>query len=63
MGFIDEIKGALENVNDLQYDTRLYICKTCPLYTSATGQCNSCGCIMVIKAKLASQSCPQGKWK
>lgn len=57
-----EINSALENVSPLQYQTRLSICNRCPKY-STLKICKLCLCIIPIKAKLKSQSCPQGLWK
>ena len=42
--------------------TRMEICKTCPHLFAPTKQCKKCGCFMLIKTKLASQTCPIGKW-
>lgn len=69
MSLGDEINKALENVDQVTYGTRLGICKgsntgiACPAYSSMTGTCKDCLCIMAIKAKLKSQACPRGKWR
>ena len=44
---------------------RLSICFTCPLRISkpyAPDICGSCKCILMLKARIESQHCPQGKW-
>ena len=44
------------------YKDRLAICKSCKYYFKLTGQCKRCLCFMKVKARLANQSCPVGKW-
>lgn len=39
---------------------RLTACMLCPRYVA--GVCRDCGCVMVVKARIAAASCPQGKW-
>ncbi len=41
---------------------RLEICKGCERYDDAAGRCKACGCFSAIKARIESQSCPEGKW-
>lgn len=41
---------------------RFSICKSCPELIKTTKQCKKCGCLMHLKTKLASASCPLGKW-
>ena len=44
-------------------EERLEICKKCPRLIQSTKQCKECGCIMVLKTKLAAAFCPIGKWE
>jgi len=39
---------------------RLDACKTCDHYSGLT--CEKCGCIIAVKARLATSNCPDGKW-
>jgi hypothetical protein len=41
---------------------RLGICRGCDRYDATQGRCRECGCGMSLKARLASSSCPLGKW-
>jgi hypothetical protein len=43
-------------------DKRYSICNGCPEFVSLTKQCKKCGCFMAAKTKIASASCPIGKW-
>jgi hypothetical protein len=43
---------------DLQ--TRLGTCKTCEHFKN--GFCGKCGCVIFVKARLATSQCPEGKW-
>lgn len=39
---------------------RLNTCKTCEHFKG--GICDKCGCVIFIKARLATSQCPIGKW-
>ena len=51
---------------------RIATCQQCPLYVKATGQCNpfmvgqlgrrGCGCFIIAKARLESETCPNAYW-
>jgi hypothetical protein len=60
--------SALENNTGVSFlaDTetqtiRYDICNSCPSFT-VLKTCKECGCIMPLKIKLASSSCPLEKW-
>jgi len=46
--------------------TREEICRACPEWDAAalnaTGRCRECGCSTWAKLRMASESCPIGKW-
>jgi len=39
---------------------RLEACRACPFYSD--GQCQVCTCLVELKAQLATERCPKGKW-
>ena len=43
-------------------DARLAECRDCEHFIKSTSQCRKCGCFMKVKARLATASCPVGKW-
>ncbi len=43
-------------------DKRFAICKECPMLNTALNRCNDCGCLMLLKTKVPTAECPQGKW-
>lgn len=49
-------------ISEEEYVRRLRLCGTCDLYEKEAGRCSSCGCYMIYKARMRSQSCPLGKW-
>ena len=51
-----------ERVTEDVRQKRLSICGECPRFVKLTSQCMECGCIMKLKTKLASATCPLGKW-
>lgn len=66
------VKGSPSCTQE-QIDTRLAICKECPLFQIASnnpdvGSCNACGCNInkenkfLNKLAWADQECPKGKW-
>lgn len=42
--------------------SRYEICKNCIDYRKIIDQCKVCGCIMSLKTKISSSTCPKGKW-
>ncbi len=62
MSLQNELNSALENVNEVQYQTRLSICAVCPAL-SAIKVCKDCLCVIPVKAKLKSQKCPRNLWR
>ncbi len=45
---------------DVLYEERLRRCKECDLLLQ--GMCRSCGCYVEMRAAVAGNSCPWGKW-
>jgi len=41
---------------------RMDICKACAWFIKDSQRCSKCGCIVPLKAYLAQESCPIGKW-
>lgn len=56
------LSDVIQTVTDTQYRTRLSICEGCP-FLSSLKICKICICVIPVKAKLKSQSCPKGYWK
>jgi len=48
--------------NKKDYESRLDICRACPMLFKPTMSCKRCGCFMRVKAKISSMSCPDKKW-
>jgi hypothetical protein len=49
-------------VSNEQYEARLATCSTCPLKDPSSWVCTDCGCYLTVKAKMATENCPKGKW-
>jgi len=45
------------------YEDRIAICKSCVYYKSLLGNCSICKCFMKVKARIATQECPQKYWE
>ena len=48
-------------------ESRQAVCSSCPLRVPAgklipADRCSSCGCVLAAKVRLATESCPEGKW-
>lgn len=56
MGLYQDVQNKM---NLLQND-RLKICKECKYNNN--GMCMDCLCVIKLKVKIKSTSCPQGKW-
>ena len=57
----ERIKNILIHDSSI-VEKRLAECLTCEHYIKATSQCKKCGCFMELKSRLATASCPVGKW-
>lgn len=53
-------KTGFQTSSPDEVDRRLKICGECEFFKG--GRCMICGCFMNLKAKLATGSCPKGKW-
>lgn len=58
------VRGEPVTVPQEEQDRRLAICHTCDKFDSKQGRCTLCGCFANLKARLASQHCPDDppKW-
>lgn len=63
--FIDAVKDVIngEYASEEKAQARYSICQQCDLFDSVLKICNSCGCVMPAKVKLANSECPEGFWK
>lgn len=41
---------------------RYAICRQCDRLRRGIKQCKECGCFVLLKVRVPSQSCPLGKW-
>ena len=61
---VDFVKDGMHIASDEQQQSRLKICKACPVYKD--GWCDSakggCGCNLSLKVKARAAYCPLGKW-
>ena len=60
---VDEARAAIrgdEPVPAAEVSRRLGLCRSCQNLDS--GICRVCSCIVEIKARYRTQSCPQGRW-
>ncbi len=70
-------RNGFETASDDEYASRLETCRACPELVDAPDLtiyklklasekdmrvCNLCGCVARRKARLASESCPAGRW-
>jgi hypothetical protein len=42
-------------------EKRLSTCETCP-YKMHGNRCKLCGCFIILKSGIISESCPDGRW-
>lgn len=46
--------------SDNTAEQRINFCNECPSYKD--GLCSECSCVMAFKVKVATATCPKGKW-
>jgi hypothetical protein len=44
-------------------EERLKKCEPCLFFDPELRQCNKCSCFVDVKAQLATETCPEGRWK
>jgi hypothetical protein len=49
-------------VSEEDFEKRMSICKKCDRYDESQSRCMECGCFMLLKARLGTESCPLYKW-
>lgn len=49
-------------LDEASVNARLAACEKCPFYDPAIQQCNVCTCLVALKAQLATERCPKGRW-
>lgn len=59
---VNYAKSGFENATKKKYKKRLSICDVCEFLDRKQSRCNSCGCIVVVKAKWEVEKCPEDKW-
>lgn len=45
-----------------EYCERLDKCRVCEKFNDVNWTCGVCGCFLTKKAKMDTESCPDGKW-
>lgn len=63
---IEWARAGFPVVSNEEYERRSEICHSCPFFDVSAffgdGKCNKCGCDFKLKSKMATESCPEGKW-
>ena len=56
------LKGEKLAASSAIAEKRITVCNECPKFMKDHGRCSLCGCFLKAKIKIASESCPIGKW-
>jgi hypothetical protein len=60
---IKELALLFEPMQPGSFAERRYeMCKSCENFMGRSKMCKICNCMMPLKARLPSQTCPAGKW-
>jgi hypothetical protein len=54
------VTHGMPNVTTEQANERMLICTQCEHFNNYV--CNECGCMLMLKTRMATESCPIGKW-
>ena len=60
---IEYAKQGAPNVSEASYKKRLETCAGCEHLRKQAMRCGMCGCLVEQKAKWATSSCPDARWK
>ena len=59
-------KAGFPVVSEAVFAERRDICHACPFFNASAffgdGKCTKCGCDFSMKSRMATESCPEGKW-
>jgi hypothetical protein len=58
----DIVHGRKALASKEEKEARLNTCGGCEFFIKESGRCSKCGCVMTLKASMASAACPIGKW-
>lgn len=58
--YIDNLDADIKSPTSI-YESRLAVCTECELLLE--GMCRSCGCYVELRAAVAKNGCPWGKWR
>lgn len=53
---------GFREVAPAQVAQRLAVCQSCPACDQSAMVCRDCGCRLLLKARWASETCPQERW-
>lgn len=56
------IASGMGEVTPEEQKARLDLCEQCPFFDHKKKKCGKCGCMMLIKTKWPTSSCPIGLW-
>lgn len=56
------VKRQPLTVSQEMVDIRTRICRGCEFFDPQFGQCKVCTCVISLKAQLATEKCPKGRW-
>jgi hypothetical protein len=63
---VQHVAAGLPTVSEEEYQARIAVCQTCPLYVGNRCTHKTCGCRVqgdwIAKARWKSQKCPLKKW-
>lgn len=55
---IEHAADGFTDVSDNEFNRRITICSSCPLFNKEQETCDLCGCYMQTKARWRSGTCP-----
>ena len=58
----DKFDGKNMIAEDEKFNSRMNTCMSCKYLSEDKTTCNECGCILQVKLKFESASCPKGYW-
>lgn len=59
---VEYISDGMTNVDEIEQNRRLEICRGCEHYDKEGNRCFKCGCFLNFKTAMRSGKCPIDKW-
>jgi hypothetical protein len=59
---VTHVAAGMPMADDATVEARWVTCRVCEMFDAENVVCRACGCLLNVKIRLGTSSCPIGKW-